>query len=245
MNQRITAVCALAAFLAAGAVFAAVERPFTEEFPLGECQFQTQGENRYFILKPGRELHFDNSRCVERDQCEELEVLVITVLHETYDVTLKIDGVWTTIRTRVVEERETVDGQLVEESRNFFAECAGTEDMYYFGEKVNIYHADGSVTHEGEWEAGKNGARPGMIFPGGAYLLGARYFQEVAPPVALDRAEHVGMGLEIDVPAGSFDDCVEVAETTPLNRRELSIKMYCPDTGLVIDGDAELVSVVE
>lgn len=80
---------------------------------------------------------------------------------------------------------------------------------------------------------------------GGAFLLGARYFQESAPGVALDRAEHVAMDLEIEVKAGEFDDCVKIVETTPLERGSVSTKFYCPGTGLVIDGDLQLAAVVE
>jgi hypothetical protein len=157
------------------------------------------------------------------------------VLDETFDVTLPIDGVMTTVTTRVVEEHETVDGEVAEISRNFFAVCAETRDVYYFGEEV-----EGAG---GEWLAGMNDARPGLIMPGGAFLLGARYFQEIAPNVALDRAEHVAMNLSMELPAGDFEGCVEVEETTPLEKGT-STKIYCPGTGLVFDDGLELTLVV-
>jgi hypothetical protein len=61
--------------------------------------------------------------------------------------------------------------------------------------------------------------------------------------VAQDRAEHVETGLEVTVPAGVFEDCVEVTETTPLNPNEESTKVYCRHVGLVIDGDLELAAI--
>jgi len=221
------------------------KREFTKEFPLGECEFKTVGGNRYFILEPGRQLHLNNFRCVTEGRCNETEEVVITVLNETRDITLDINGQLETVTTRVVEERETVDGELAEISRNFFAECSGTQDVYYFGEDVDIYEGGVIVSHEGAWLAGSNGAKPGVIMPGGAFLLGARYFQELAPGVAMDRSEHVDMDLSVGVPAGNFTECVEVKETTPLDKKAVSMKTYCPDTGLVIDEDLELISVVE
>ncbi|UCF90714.1 MAG: hypothetical protein JSW39_20870 [Desulfobacterales bacterium] len=215
---------------------------FTSEFPLGDCKFRTKGANRYFILAPGRQLFFDNRNC---EDCEELVENRITVLDETRAIQLEIDGRLKTVKTRVVEEFETVDGELAEISRNFFAECEDTRDVYYFGEDVDIFEDGEVVSHDGAWLAGKNGARPGIIMPGGAFLLGSRYFQEIAPDVALDRAEHVAMGLEIEVPAGDFENCVEVEETTPLDPEELSTKIYCPETGLVIDDDLELVKIIK
>jgi hypothetical protein len=243
MTSRAIAICSLLVFLvSAGAL--AKERQFTDQFPIAECTFQTTGGNPYFILQPLRELHYSNASCVAEGECSELEELVITVLDETRGITLPIDGVSTTVTTRIVEERETADGHLVEISRNFFAECAGTGDVYYFGEEVDIYTNDVITSHEGAWLAGANGAQPGIVMPGGAFLLGSRYFQEVAPGVALDRAEHVAMGLELSVPAGDLDRCVEVEETTPLEKKSVSQKFYCSGVGLVIDGDLELVSVV-
>lgn len=219
------------------------EDEFTEDFPIQDCIFKTQGTNEYFILKPFRQAVFNNSECVEEGECDELEEVVITVLNETRQVSFEVDGETVTALTRVVEERETADGELVEISQNYFAECKDTQDVYYFGEDVDIFNEDGSVSHEGAWLAGENGALPGIIFPGAAFLLGARYFQELAPGVALDRAEHVDMGLDIEVPAGEFEGCVEVEETTPIDPEEESTKIYCPGIGLVVDDEVQLVEL--
>jgi hypothetical protein len=218
---------------------------FTKKFPLADCEWVTVGQNPYFLLQPGRELHLDNAACVEAGDCDELEEVIITVLNETRDVTFPIDGVPTTITTRVVEENESENSELAEISRNFFAECSATRDVYYFGEEVDDYEDGQIVSHEGEWEAGVDNAKPGLIMPGGAFLLGARYFQERAPGVALDRVEHVKMGLTIDVPAGTFEDCVKIKETNPLEPGEVDYKYYCPGVGIVIDEDLELTEIVE
>jgi hypothetical protein len=147
-----------------------------------------------------------------------------------------------TIRTRVVQDFETVDGKLEEISRNFFAICQPKRDVYYFGEEVDIYEDGRIVNHEGAWLAGRRGAQPGIIMPDAAFLLGSRYFQEMAPDVAMDRAEHVANDLEIDVPAGFMEDCVQVNETTPLEPG-VSTKIYCPGKGLVRDGELELIAI--
>ena len=75
-----------------------------------------------------------------------------------------------------------------------------------------------------------------------AFLLGQRYYQEVAPGFALDRAEHVDSQFEVSVPAGNFEDCVEIDESTPLSPGG-SHKVYCEEVGLVIDGDLEAAAV--
>ncbi len=211
------------------------EPQFTTEFRLEDCKFKTRGANTYFILKPGYQL------VLEGEEDGETLRVVITVLSRTENISLPDIG---TVKTRVVEERETVNGELVEVSRNFFAICEKTNDVFYFGEDVDIYENGEIVSHEGAWRAGgpdNNGlAEPGIIMPG-TFLLGARYFQEQADGIALDRAEHVEMGLEIVTEAGTFSNCVRVIETSPLEPGEESEKIYCPGVGLIVDDEVELV----
>ncbi len=123
--------------------------------------------------------------------------------------------------------------------------CSPDRDVYYFGEEVDIYEDGRIVSHDGAWLAGRRGAEPGIIMPDRAFLLGSRYFQELAPGIAEDRAEHVGVDLDIDVPAGSFEECVRINETSPLEPGHVSKKAYCPGVGLVRDGDLELTAIYD
>ena len=218
---------------------------FTDEFPLDECRFDNRGGNAFFKLTPGRQLYLSNQQCFATGKCDELEELWITVLKDTRTVTLTDDGRKRRISTRVVEEMEMADGELVEISRNFFATCRPSRDVYYFGEDVDIYEDGKVVSHDGQWLAGKRKAEPGLIMPESAFLVGTRYFQEVAPGVALDRAEHVAFDLEIQTPAGAFEDCIKVRETSPLEPGSESIKFYCPGIGLIADGDLVLQAIYD
>lgn len=206
------------------------EPPFTTEFRFSDYAFKTEGANPYFILKPGYRLVLTGQEDGARAR------LTITVLGSIERVFVPDIG---TVRTRVVEERHFLDGVLVERSRNFFAICDKTNDVVYFGEAVDIFNSDGTITHDGSWRAGVDGAVPGIIMPG-TFLLGARYFQEQAPN-AMDRAEHVAMGLAVATKAGTFQQCVQVLETTPLEPDASSLKVYCPGVGLVDDSGVTLV----
>lgn len=237
----ILSVVLILAFLSADpAPASGKKRPFTDEFPLGDCAALVNStaagaRNRYFPLEIGRVWELSNQECVDAGDCDDLEEVRITVLNATE----MVNGVL----TRVVEEREWENGALDEVSLNFFAECQGTEDVYYFGEDVE--DGSGNPLPDG-WRAGVNGAKPGLIFPGGAFLLGARYFTELAPGVALDRAEHKAMGLEVTVPAGTFHDCVMVLDTDALEKsKKGDKKVYCPGTGMVMDEELVLTSFVD
>jgi hypothetical protein len=201
---------------------------FTDTFAIESCEFASTGRNPFFILEPGHQLVLAGE-----DDGEQVR-LVITVLNEVKVV----DGV----ETRVVEERETKDGELVEVSRNYFAICAKTNSVFYFGEDVDIYEDGRIVSHDGAWQAGTNGARPGIIMPG-TVLLGARYFQEVAPDVAMDRAEVESLTRVVQTPAGRFMNVLETEETTPLEPNAEGFKYYAAGIGLIKDGPLELIRV--
>jgi hypothetical protein len=221
------------------------QNEFTSVFPIQDCVFVTQGTNDFFNISPGRQVMLNNRECFQAGECEVLREVTITVLNETRNINFLIDDQPLTVDTRVVLKQVTLNGRLVESERGFFAECQDTQDVYQFGKTVQIITEDGRVTTEGTWLAGVDEALPGLIFPGGAFLLGSRYFQELAPEVALNRAEHVALGLDVEVPAGTFESCVEVRETTGLDTTQVSTKTYCPGTGLVIDDEVKLIEATD
>lgn len=226
--------------LSDGTAIAQDEKPqFTTQFRLEDCVFNASGTNPYFSLEPGYTMILEG----EADGVKER--VVITVLPETKDIVVPDLG---TVTTRIILEEHTEDGEIVEISRNYFAICEKTNAVYYFGEDVDIFNPDGTITHEGAWLAGApdgNGlAEPGLIMPG-TFLLGSRYYQEIADDIALDRAKHTKMELTITTPAGTFEQCVQIVETTPLEPGTKSVKIYCPDVGLVVDDVLELVQVTK
>lgn len=205
------------------------DRQFTDAFAIDDCTFSTTSEDdSYFPLMAGMKTVLEGE--------DDGETIRNTI--EVTSGTRRVDGVL----TRVVTETELADGELVEKSRNFFARCVETGNVFYFGEEVDIYEDGEIVSHAGAWLAGQDGARPGIIMTGDA-LAGSRYYQEVAPGVALDRAEHLASGLEVETPAGTFDDCTSVRDTSPLDPGGSSFKIYCRGIGLVHDSGAELVSL--
>jgi len=208
---------------------------FTTSFGLNNCRVLVPGAgNSYFSLQPGRFLK------LEGEEDGEFVEVEITVLGETKRIPFELDGQPFLAIARIVEEHEWIDGETVEISRNYFATCQNSNNVFYLGEDVDIYKDGEIVSHDGAWLAGVDGALPGLIMPE-LFLLGARYYQEIAPKVALDRAEHVEMDMTVETPAGIFENCVLVIETTPLEEGEKSIKVYTPGIGLIIDDFLELV----
>lgn len=211
------AVSAVAGMILLAAVAGAVEREadplagWTTSFLEEKADLTSTGRNPYFILDPG---YFS---VLEKGE----EQLTITVLHETK----KVDGV----ECRVVEEKETEGGKVKEKSRNYFAISKRTNSVFYFGEDVG-----------GAWLSGEKGAKFGLMMPG-TLLLKAKYYQEIAPGVAMDRAEILSMTETVITPAGTFKHCLKIKETTPLDANENEHKFYAPGIGLVQEGELKLV----
>ncbi|MEA2000972.1 MAG: hypothetical protein U9N84_03670 [Actinomycetota bacterium] len=186
-----------------------------QDFSVEGCKPGPTGTNEYFVLETGFQVVLEGGG----------EKVAITVLDETRTIT--------GIETRVVEEREWRNDELIEVSRNFFAICDTTLDVFYFGEEVDDYKGGQITGHGGAWIAGENGARPGLIMSGNP-ALAMRYYQEVAPGVALDRAEIVSLNETLDTPAGTFSGALKTEETSGL-KRERGFKTYASGIGLIQD----------
>lgn len=144
------------------------------------------------------------------------------------------------VTTLVVVEEEYENFQLVEISRNFFAQAPdGT--VCYFGEDVDIYVGGVVVSNAGAWRAGENGNLPGILMPG-APEVGMVFYQEFAPGLAQDISQVVRFGDTIDVPAGTFDDTLLAWDCNPLEDAETDAKWYVRGIGIAIDDVAELIS---
>jgi hypothetical protein len=215
------AVCAFTG----ASIFAADSPEFTDTFPVEKSDLSSKGKSDYFVLTPGFVAVFEGKEDGKKT------VLTITVT----DRTKTVDG----IETRVVEERETANGEVVEISQNYFAISKSTGDVYYFGEDSDTYKGGKVANRAGSWLAGVAGARFGLAMPGKP-KVGAAYYQELAPKVAMDRARIVSITETVKTPAGEFKNCVKTEETTPLEKGK-EYKLYAKGIGLVRDGELSLV----
>jgi hypothetical protein len=154
--------------------------------------------------------------------------LLITVL----DQTRLVAGVM----TRVIEEREWEDGELLEVSWNYYAE-AGDGTICYFGEDVDIYEEEDEIVHEGAWCADESPNAPGIIMPADP-RPGMKFPMEFAPGIAEDEGKIVGSG-PVTVPFGRFRETIRVQEFNPLDGGK-GFKAFGAGIGLLVDGPVEL-----
>jgi hypothetical protein len=192
---------------------------------LDPVDFVPRVTNRFFPLVPGTTLTY------EGETGEGLERVVVEVLDETRTIL--------GISATVVRDRVFLDGELVEDTFDWFAQ-ESDGDVWYLGEDSKEIEDGAVVGTEGSWEAGVDGARPGIVMWGDpAAHLDEEYRQEYYPGVAEDMAAVVGLDESVGVPFGDFTGCLRTEDRNPLEPGSLEHKYYCPDVGLALEGPAD------
>jgi hypothetical protein len=136
------------------------------------------------------------------------------------------------VRCREVRDRAYLDGVLAEDTLDWFAQDKDG-NVWYFGEDTKELDANGNViSTEGSWQAGVNGAQPGIIMEADP-RVGDTYRQEFLKGVAEDMATNLALNKTVNVPFGSFKDCLETEEFTPLEPGTIDHKIYAGGVGLV------------
>ena len=173
--------------------------------------------NPYFPLVPGTTMEYSGAT---RDGNETLRIEV-THNHKTI-----LD-----VATTVVIETGSIDGEVVEIAENWFAQDSeGT--VWYFGEFTQEFQDGNPVSTAGSWEAGVDGASPGIIMLAHP-SPGDTYYQEFAPGVAQDQATVMKVDETLTVPYGSYTGVLVTKESNPLEPGSPERKYYAPGIGLI------------
>lgn len=145
------------------------------------------------------------------------------------------------IQATVVHDREFDDGELVEDTFDWFAQDRDG-NVWYLGEDTRELENGVVVSTDGSWEAGVDGAKPGIIMWGDpAAHLNEEYRQEFYDGEAEDWGKVVALNESVTVPYGSFTGCVKTEDWNDLEggrSGSLENKWYCPTIGLVRERDA-------
>ena len=195
--------------------------------------FTTKIDNKYFPLKPGTTFVYQGKtkNAIERD--------VMTVTHSTK----QIKGV----KCVVVDDRVWTHGKLNEKTFDWYAQDK-KGNVWYFGENTKEYKKNGKVSTEGTWEAGKDGARPGVIMQAHP-KVGQTYRQEYLKGVAEDMAKVLDLNGSAKVPYRSFDHVLVTKEWSPLEPDVVAHKYYGAGAGdvkeVAVKGPLETLELVD
>lgn len=190
-------------------------------------------ENPYFPLKPGTTYVYEGTT---QDGLERVEVRVT-------NQTRLIMGVVAI----VVRDTVTLDGEVVEDTYDWYAQD-NQGNVWYLGEDAKEFDDGLVVNTEGSWEAGVDGALPGVVMLAQP-KVGDAYRQEYRPGVAEDMAEVLNLNSAVTVAYGSFQNVLLTREWTPLEPGTIDHKHYAAGVGLIyevqVQGGNERLELVE
>lgn len=197
--------------------------------------FVSNVNNKYFTLKPGKKFVYEKRN---DEGLERIEVVVV-------DETKQVMG----INMTVVWDRVWLNNELIEDTEDWYAQDKDG-NVWYFGEDVNNYENGKLQDHKGAWEAGVDGAKPGIIMLANPQV-GDSYRQEYYKGKAEDMADILSLDKKVVVPYGTFEDCLQTRDWSRIDQSANEYKYYCPNVGFVVmeesvksgQGKVELVDV--
>lgn len=205
----------------AGPSFPPAVSPYDVE--INPADFVDVIDNPYLPLRPG------TTHIYEGLSDGELERVVVSVTEETRNIM----GVTCTVVRDVVR----VDGEIVEKTFDWFAQDR-FGNVWYFGENSREYEGGKPINRAGSWEAGIDGALPGIVMLGDPQI-GDLYRQEYFAGEAEDMGEVLRLDASVRVPFGTFHEVLVTADTTPLEPKVLERKFYARGVGLVLERDVK------
>ena len=183
---------------------------------LDPTQFTTQIDNPYWPMAPGNRWLY---RETDKGEVQRVEVVVT-------DRTKTIMG----IQARVIHDQVTAsDGALVEDTFDWYAQDA-KGNIWYLGEDTKEYENGKVSSTEGSWQAGVDGAQPGILLPADPHP-GLAYRQEYLEGQAEDAATVLSLGMRVKVPFGTFGHVLVTEDFTPLQPEIMEHKFYARGVG--------------
>ena len=190
-------------------------------------------DNEFFPLTPGTKTVY------EATTDNGLEHTEVTVLNET-KVVMGVTCV-------VVRDTVSVDGVVTEDTYDWYAQD-DEGNVWYMGEDTKEYDNGEVVSTAGSWEAGIDGAMPGIVMLADPQV-GLSYRQEYYKGEAEDMAQVVSLNESAVVQYGSFQNLLMTSEWSPLDPGLVEHKYYAEGIGVVLEltvkGGSERVELVQ
>jgi hypothetical protein len=182
------------------------------------AQFTSVVDNPYLPTLPGARWVYEAT-----NEDGEVERTVVEVLDRTKTV-MGVEAI-------VVHDVVDVGGEVIEDTYDWFAQDADG-NVWYLGEDTTAYE-NGAASKEGSWEAGVDGALPGVVMWGDPAAAPGGYRQEYLAGQAEDMAEVIATTGSASTPAGDVTDVVVTRDWTPLEPDLIEQKTYARGVGLV------------
>jgi hypothetical protein len=209
----------------------------SEPVQLDPADFTTSIDNPYWPMSPGSKWVYR-----ETDTKGTNQKVVVEVTNKTRTIANGIEA-------RVIRDTVTENGEPIEKTDDWYAQDK-SGNIWYLGEATAEYENGKVATTAGSFEAGVDGAQPGIAMPADPQP-GLSYRQEYYKGEAEDKAAVITVDEEqVQVPFGYFHkEVLMTRDLVPTEPKVQELKFYAPNVGPVLsvhtDGDggrAELIS---
>ncbi len=147
------------------------------------------------------------------------------------------------VATTVVRDTAYAKGKVIEDTFDWYAQDRAG-NVWYFGEDTTEFENGKPVSTAGSWEAGVDGALPGIVMLAQPQV-GDVYRNEFYAGEAEDLSKVIELGGTIDVPAGAYTETIVTEDWTPLEPDQLEHKTYAPGVGVVAEGPIDEPTVIK
>jgi hypothetical protein len=190
-------------------------------FEIDPSQFTINIDNPYWPMKPGSQWIFR-----ETDAEGSVSKVVVTVLDKTKMIANGVEA-------RVLHDQVSEDGQVKEDTFDWYAQDADG-NLWYLGEDTTEYENGKPKTTEGSWEAGVDGALPGIIMPADPQV-GMTYREEYYKGHAEDGASIIGTDALAKVPYGRYTGGIQTRNFSGIEPNVIEEKIYAKGVGVVLE----------
>jgi hypothetical protein len=135
------------------------------------------------------------------------------------------------IEARVVSDIVTRHGKPIEVTKDWYAQDSDG-NVWYFGEHT-IEYKHGKPSDNGSWEAGIDGALPGIALPANPEV-GMTYREEYSKGEAEDQSRVLALDEQAEVPAGHYTDVLMTEDFSPIEPRVSELKFYAKGSGQAV-----------
>jgi hypothetical protein len=190
---------------------------------LDPANFSADITNPYWPMKPGTRWIY---RGVEEGKSPEDIAVVVTTS------TKKLAN---GITARQVRDTARSKGQIIEDTVDWYAQDS-EGNVWYMGEQTAEFENGKIVSREGSWEAGKDGAMPGITIPAQPEV-GQKYRQEYKKGEAEDNGQVLAMNNLVGVKAGQYKGSLVTMDTSTIEPDVVEFKFYAPNVGPLLSMD--------
>lgn len=186
--------------------------------------------NPYLTYRPGRITVLE---AITEEGLERVEL-------ETLAQTRTVNGV----QCAIVRDRVSLDGVLVEDTFDWFAQDM-QGNVWYMGEESKDYAPDGTlISTAGSWEAGLDIINKGSIAEAGIQMfaapeVGKSYYQEYYDGEAIDAAQVIDLAAPVTLSDGTRYTALQIKEWNPYDPDGFEYKHYVENIGLVLETDED------